>query len=375
MRPDVPFGGVFPGRRQHLARIEVELKGIGGHHDALHQGIDPGRVERCIGGGTGQRPDGYAAHLAQRVHGQALRGAGLRPVLPLVGALVVALLELGELAAPVVWRVGEGVAAVAAHEPSGEARGAPPPDRAEVAPTLALGLDPGMQPVIDDRRVGALYFEAGELAAVEPLAMGDVVVHEGPLEDAEAAVLLLVQDAHDGGLAEGHSLSVEDPPLRQRVGYLGERHAVGEGAVHEPHRVGLIGDNLEPVAGPPVAVHAVGQEGALGEALSDAPLDVLADGQALLLRVRGEDGEHQLPVAGERVEALALESHRDAHRLQAPHGVQQVDGVSREAADGLGEDDVYHSFPAVGDEPLELDAMSHTRAGDARVRIHPGVVP
>ena len=286
-----------------------------------------------------------------------------------------ALLERRELSGAGVGREGEGAAAIGADDLAGETGGTSPPHCSLLPPALAFGLNLLVQLFVYDHRVGPLHLEAGKLAAVHLLAMGDVVIHEGTLQDAETSIFLLIEKPHYRGFTKWQSFPVEDSLLRQNIGDLGEHHPVGESAVHEPYRLGFLLNDLEMVGDPPVAVDVVGEKASLGEPLADTPFDVLAYRIAFFLRIRSEDGEHQFPVPRERIDILPLEADRDISFPQVPHSLEQVDGVACEAADGFGEDDVDLPFLAVGYEPPELAAMFHPRTGYPGIRIHPCILP
>lgn len=353
----------------------MELEGVGERHDMIDMVVDPGLLERSIRRCTCQRTDNRTTYLAQGIDRQALRWASLRSLLPLVGTLVVALLERRELTGSGVGGEGEGAAAIGADDLAGEARGASPPHRSRLAPALAFGFHLLVQLFVDDHRVGPLHLEPGKLAAVHLLAMGDVVVHEGPLQDAEPAVFFLIEKPHYRGFTEWESFPIEDSLFCQGIGYLGEHHPVGESAVHEPYRLGFLLDYLEMVLGPPVAVDGVGKEASLGEPFADTPFDVLAYRIAFFLSIGSEDREHQFPVRRKGVQVLPLEADRYVAFPQVPHGLQQIDGVACEAADGFGEDDIDLSFLAIGDKPPELAAVFHPRTGYPGIRIHPRILP
>ena len=72
---------------------------------------------------------------------------------------------------------------------------------------------------------------------------------------------------------------------------------------------------------------------------------------------------------------LLLELYLDTQLLQVPDGLQQVHGVSGEAADRLGEDNVDLPGLAVGQHTLELCALFRAGTGDKVVCIHTGEFP
>ena len=74
-----------------------------------------------------------------------------------------------------------------------------------------------MKLIADDSRMGPLHLKLGKLATIQLLLMRHVVLYKGALQDAEAAVLLLVEDPVDLGLPEGQALAVEYTLLGKRI--------------------------------------------------------------------------------------------------------------------------------------------------------------
>jgi len=114
---------------------------------------------------------------------------------------------------------------------------------------------------------------------------------------------------------------------------LSELHTVCKGLVHEPYGLGFFFLNLKVVGDPLVSIHVVGRELSLCEALAPFPLDVLADRQAFLLCVGGQDRQLQLPVRGERIDVFPFKADRYAPFLQMPYGLQEVDSIAGITAD------------------------------------------
>ncbi len=100
--------------------------------------------------------------------------------------------------------------------------------------------------------MGSLYFKLRKFTIIQLLVMSDVVVSEGPLQNVEAPVFLLIENSHDGSFSEGQTPSVAYPTFGQRIRDLSEQHAICKGLVHEVHCLCLLLYNLKMVDYPSV---------------------------------------------------------------------------------------------------------------------------
>ena len=123
--------------------MEMELQGIGEHHDLLHLFIDPNRVELRFLGCSEERAEGSAAGLAQGTKRKVPCTAGFYAIVSLVRAAVLALLVFGEVAlvGAGARSVGEGTTAIAADQLPGEAGGCPPLHHTRLSPSFPLCLN------------------------------------------------------------------------------------------------------------------------------------------------------------------------------------------------------------------------------------------
>ena len=169
----------------------------------------------------------------------------------------------------------------------------------------------------------------------------------------------------DAAGAAGDPLPAQVPGDHQRA------QAVQEVPVHPPHHCGLCRVDDQLAAHLVIAQEpgAVDHRDALLEAVLYAQADVLADGAALLLGDGGEDGQYDLALAVQRVDALLLEHHAHVQRPQPPHHGQAVQRVPGEAGDGLGEDQVDAARLGVREHAVEAVPPGEARAADPLVGI------
>lgn len=152
--------------------------------------------------------------------------------------------------------------------------------------------------------------------------------------------------------------------------------ALQEIIVDEPDDFGLLRLDDQMVVLPAVAVNREASVGdTLLETLSGAPFHVLREAPDFLLCEGSQQGQHDLAVTAEGIDAFLLEPNLDAQFLQVPDGLQQVNSVSGKAGDALGEDDVYLPGLAVVEHPLELLSAGRLGAGHRIVRIDACVLP
>ena len=138
----------------------------------------------------------------------------------------------------------------------------------------------------------------GKLALVRQGPLRQMVLPEGLLQEQIAGVGVVAQDAGNAGLAPPVAVPGRYPILVQTVG---DGHAAFPGKIlmentsDDLSLIRLHDEGAVPLA---VAQHGPVPRPALLEVLPDAPFLVFADGQALLLRVGREDGQHELAVSG-----------------------------------------------------------------------------
>ena len=82
---------------------------------------------------------------------------------------------------------------------------------------------------------------------------------------------------------------------------------------------------------------------AISKPLSLAPGDVFGDAAALLLSQGGHDRNQQFALGIQRPDVLLLKENLHTAFLELAHRDQTVDSVAGEAADGLGDDQIYHA--------------------------------
>ena len=111
-----------------------------------------------------------------------------------------------------------------------------------------------------------------------------------------------------------------------------------------------------------------------GEILAYPPFAVVGHAFALLLRKRSEDGEHQLAVPAHGVDVLLLKINVNAQRLQLAHRFEHGHRVAGEPADGLGEDQVDLSRPAIREHLPESGPVA-LGAGGRFIGVHARVFP
>ncbi len=143
-----------------------------------------------------------------------------------------------------------------------------------------------------------------------------------------------------------------------------------------PHHLGLLGDDfrLQPIQ--PVAVgHGGGGEDPLLHPHPDAGAHIAGVGGGLHLGEGRVDGGGLLGGQLPGVHVLLLEVDGDAQPQQLPHKVQGVLGVPGEPGDGLDQDAVDFSGPAVRHHPVELVPLPGAQAGNALVRVDVGQLP
>ena len=102
----------------------------------------------------------------------------------------------------------------------------------------------------------------------------------------------------------------------------------------------------------------------------DAPLHITRNRLALLLRQRCHDRRDHFTGHSGRVDTLFFEQNADAELLEFPNSRKAVFRISGEAGNGLDQNAVDLSFPAVLHHALKIFALFNRRAGDALIGVN-----
>ena len=121
-------------------------------------------------------------------------------------------------------------------------------------------------------------------------------------------------------------------------------------------------------------VHLRSGGNALLEFLSNPPGAVFRNRAAFLLRIRSEDGQHQLAIPAHRVYVLFFKENVDPQRLQLAHGFQQRDRIAGKTADAFRQYQIDLPGPAVGQKTLEFRPLGF-RAGQSSVCVYARITP
>ena len=109
---------------------------------------------------------------------------------------------------------------------------------------------------------------------------------------------------------------------------------------------------------------------AVGKALPHTPCNVFGNAAAFFLCKARHDRQEQLALAVEGVNALLFEVAFHAMLFELANGGQAVHGVSGEAADGLGYNQINLSGQRIRDHLIEAIPVAGVQAADAFVRIY-----
>ena len=227
-----------------------------------------------------------------------------------------------------------------------------------------------------DGLVVVFHIVLRELALVLLVFFGDGIFDE---------FLLQKQVPRIGDVGE-HALDVRVHPRTAVTGFNALRSefllrvqagfAVKEVLIDPLNDGRLFGNRHQFISLPAVAVHPEFPVGySLFKALSRAPFHILGNAPALLLSEGGQQGKHELAVAGQRPNAFFLELHLDAELLQPAHRFKEIHRIAGKPADGLGEDNVDPPGLAVGQHPLKLGSAFRAGAGDESVCVNSGKLP
>ena len=100
-----------------------------------------------------------------------------------------------------------------------------------------------------------------------------------------------------------------------------------------------------------------------------APAYIAGDGLALCLCEGCIQGGHQLRGHPRRIDVFFLEEDSCSVGAELPDGLQALRRVAGEAGDGLDQNAVDESAPAVGQHPLEILSLLHRGAGDTLIGV------
>lgn len=230
--------------------------------------------------------------------------------------------------------------------------------------------------LVDDGLVGILDVILRKLPFILLPVLADRVLDVFLLQEHVACVVDVRQDVPDIGIHPAISLPCGDALSGELALCLEAGFPVEEVLEDAPDDGRFLRDDDKLVAFPAVTVEI---EPAVRDALLEpflyVPLDVLADGPALFLRKRCEDGQHELAVIAERPDVFLLEPHLDAYLLQMPDGLEKVHGVPRKALDGLRQDEVDLAGFGIGQHAVEGVALCRPRAGNAVIGIYACIFP
>ena len=226
----------------------------------------------------------------------------------------------------------------------------------------------------DDGLVGVFRMIHGQLTTVGERLFGDVVLPKCGLKEQVASVGVVPQHLPNTGAAPGMAVA-GGLALGVQLFHDGlDAHAgevVGE---NTPHDLALLWlDDVNAIL-VPIPQHLSRPGLAVLEVFLDAPLLIFAGGEALLLCVGCQDGQHQLTVCAHGVDVLFLEVHIHPQRFQIPDGLEQHHSIPGEPGDRLGDDEVDVPGAALGQQPLEILPVLLC-AGQGLVCVHPAVEP
>ena len=228
---------------------------------------------------------------------------------------------------------------------------------------------------VDDGGVRVFGIILIQLTRIAPLFLGQMIFHKGLLQQGIARILLVGQH-FDHMVARPRSSEAPrciglPKPCRDTAA----AGAIQICSEHVPHHGGFVLVDHDLSVHRPVAIQQHQVHGLpLGEILAYPPFAVVGHAFALLLRKRSEDGEHQLAVPAHGVDVLLLKINVNAQRLQLAHRFEHGHRVAGEPADGLGEDQVDLSRPAIREHLPESGPVALC-AGVRFIGVHARVFP
>ena len=104
--------------------------------------------------------------------------------------------------------------------------------------------------------------------------------------------------------------------------------------------------------------------------LALAPCHVVGNGAAFFLSNAGHDGDQQLALSIQRIDALFFKIYCNPAFLELADGSQGINRISGKAGDGLCENQVDLSIKGILYHAIEPFALFGVGAGDALVRIY-----
>ena len=169
---------------------------------------------------------------------------------------------------------------------------------------------------VDDCLVVVLHVVLWDLTLIGSHLLGQKVLAEGLLQQGIAFVLLVRQDALDGGLAPlAFACRCRDAFVGQRLGDAVRRHPFEKHAVDALDHLGLLRvDHQIPVLASAVAEEPFERNRDLTvcKAFSLAPCAVLGNGPAFFLREARHDGQQDFSLTVEGPDAFLLKIDLDA---------------------------------------------------------------
>ena len=246
-------------------------------------------------------------------------------------------------------------------------------------PAGSLRLDGVEHLPADDALVVVLDQDLGELPGVLDDLFADAVLDEGLLQEHVAAVFLILQDGLQPGDIPGRLAGDVGHTVRLQPGLEGAEGISGQVAVIDKadsfrlvrHDLRLAVFTLH-IAQEPLVL----DDGpACFHCLMFSPAHVFADALAFGLGEGSVEGDEEFALRVDGVDVLLLEDHGDAQVPQFAGVLDDVQGVSGEAGEGFGQDEVDPAHPALSDHLLELLPALDGGAGDALVRKHRGHGP
>ena len=183
----------------------------------------------------------------------------------------------------------------------------------------------------DDRLVGLSRMVLRALSIIDIILFGQAVGTVCLLQEQVPGVCVVPQDLLQSGVIELSAVPCPEPFRVQRVCDCLDAHAVKEQGEDPSHDGRFLRFDHERSVHAPVPKHRAVPWAALLEVLPDPPFLVLGRRPCFLLRVAGEDRQHQLALVTERMDVLLLKVHIHTESTQFPDRLQQCDRVTGKA--------------------------------------------
>lgn len=204
-------------------------------------------------------------------------------------------------------------------------------------------------------------------AVVGGLFTCEVVGNVGFLKQDVAVVLLIVQNLTNG-LYMPHGIPSRrgDPVFFQFSRYRAKRQALSVPGEYRTDDLGAcrVWDELSVLVVRVSVTYTVRKTGtAVNVPRPEAPTDVIAFFLALVLVQTRVDGQQLYRVRFVDMDPLDFKENVDAESVQLSAGLQELDGIPSQTADGLDQDQVDLAVSAVLHHPLEVFHLSVVSAG------------